>query len=146
DLDEVAKLLPQVGQKIVLPIDYVVAQKDDRTKTQVVQGAVPADYAGVDLGPQTLTRYAAYIASAATVIWNGPVGWFEEKPFDRGTRAIAEAMAALKAKGGTTVVGGGETAEAVEEFELADAMSHVSTGGGAFLKYVEDRKFKTLDQ
>jgi phosphoglycerate kinase len=146
DLDEVAKLLPQVGKKIVLPIDYLVARPDDLNRTQVVEGAVPDGYAGVDIGPKAAAQYSQEIARSATVIWNGPVGWFEKPPFDGGTRCIAGAMAALKSKGGTAVVGGGETAEAVEEFGLADAMSHVSTGGGAFLKYVEDRRFKTLDQ
>ena len=77
------------------------------------------------------------------MIWNGPVGWFEQPAFARGTKAIAEAMAASTA---TTVVGGGETAEAVEQFGLDDKMTHVSTGGGAFLAYVEGKKFQSLAQ
>jgi phosphoglycerate kinase len=92
-----------------------------------------------------LELYRRKIAGAKTVIWNGPVGWFEHPPFDKGSRGIAEALAELAGKGGTTIVGGGETAEAVEEFGFADEMTHVSTGGGAFLKYVEERRFDTLD-
>jgi phosphoglycerate kinase len=145
DLDEARKLVPLVGKKIVLPIDNLVAHKDDLGRTLVVEGAVPADFAGVDIGPKTIEAYSRFIAEAATVIWNGPVGWFEKPPFDRGTRAIAQAMAGRKPAGATTVVGGGETAEAVEKFGMVDSMSHVSTGGGAFLKYVEERKFKSLD-
>jgi phosphoglycerate kinase len=87
--------------------------------------------------------YKLKIAEAATVIWNGPLGWFEQAAFARGTQAIAEAMAANP---GVTVVGGGETAEAVEQFGLADKMTHVSTGGGAFLAYVEGKPFQSLAQ
>jgi phosphoglycerate kinase len=145
-------LLPQVGKKIVLPIDYLVADVKEVDKklvvgeTRVVEGPIPAGLAGVDIGPKTLADYTRRIGTAATVIWNGPVGWFELEPFSKGTRGIADALAQVKARGGTSVVGGGETAEAVEEYGLVDRMSHVSTGGGAFLKYVEERKFKTLDQ
>ena len=146
------RLLSQVGKKIVLPIDYLVADVKEQDKklvvgeTRVVEGPIPAGLAGVDIGPKTLADYVKRIGSAATVIWNGPVGWFELEPFSKGTRGIAEALAQVKARGGTSVVGGGETAQAVEEYGLVDGMSHVSTGGGAFLKYVEERKFKTLDQ
>src|SRR5439155_4595146 len=83
------------------------------------------------------------IGKAGTVVWNGPMGKFEDEPFSRGTRAVAEAMAASKA---VTIVGGGETAEAVEEYGLAEKMTHVSTGGGAFLEYVEGTPFKPLEQ
>lgn len=144
ELAEAKKLLPMVGTKIVLAPDSVVANKDNRTL--VAGGAVPAGYAGVDIGPGSIVAFTAMIRQAATVIWNGPVGWFEHPPYDKGTKAIADAMAKAHAAGATAVVGGGETAEAVEQFGLINKMSHVSTGGGAFLKYVEDRNFKTLDQ
>src|SRR2546423_15672901 len=101
-------------------------------QTQVVEGAIPAGYEGVDIGPKTLALYSAKIKQAGTVIWNGPVGWFERPAFSKGTRGIAEALANSKA---VTVVGGGETAEAVEQFGLDTKITHVSTGGAGFLAY-----------
>ena len=143
ELAAAEKLLPQVGVKITLPVDSLVAKSDNLKETQVVEGPIPADYAGVDIGPKTLGLYADKIKSAGTVIWNGPVGWFEQPAFSNGTRGIAGAMASSNA---VTVVGGGETAEAVEQFGLDGKMTHVSTGGGAFLAYVEGKKFASLGQ
>jgi phosphoglycerate kinase len=137
------KLLPHVGVKITLPVDALVCMSDDLNQTQVVEGAIPQGYEGVDIGPKTLAAYSEKIKQARTVIWNGPVGWFEKPAFSKGTRGIAEAMAASSA---VTVVGGGETAEAVEQFGLDGKMTHVSTGGGAFLAYVEGKKFASLAQ
>lgn len=136
-------LLPLVGSKITLPTDALAARSDDLSQTRVCQGRIEPGYEGVDIGPGTIEAYRKQIASAGTVIWNGPVGWFEQPAFSQGTRAIAEAMAASQA---TTVVGGGETAEAVEQFGLDSQMTHVSTGGGAFLAYVEGRPFASLAQ
>ncbi len=136
-------LLPHVGTKITLPVDYLVVKSDDLNQTQVVEGTIPTGYEGVDIGPKTLALYSAKIQQAGTVIWNGPVGWFEQPAFSKGTRGIAEAMANSKA---VTVVGGGETAEAVEQFGLDTKMTHVSTGGGAFLAYVEGKPFASLAQ
>ena len=137
------KLLPQVGTKITLPVDALAVKSDDLNQTQVVEGAIPAGYEGVDLGPKTLGLYADKVRQAGTVIWNGPVGWFEKPAFAEGTKGIARAMAE---SGAVTVVGGGETAEAVEEFGFDTKMTHVSTGGGAFLAYVEGKKFASLAQ
>ena len=109
----------------------------------VVEGPIPAGFEGVDIGPKTLARYSDRIKSAGTVIWNGPVGWFERPAFSGGTKGIAAAMAESQA---VTVVGGGETAEAVEQFGYDVKMTHVSTGGGAFLAYVEGKKFASLAQ
>jgi phosphoglycerate kinase len=136
-------LLDRVDRSITLPVDYVCAKSDDLNATRVFEGAIPAGYEGVDIGPKTVAHYANKIRTAGTVIWNGPVGWFEKPAFAAGTKGIAEAMAASEA---VTVVGGGETAEAVEEFGYADKMTHVSTGGGAFLAYIEGRKFASLAQ
>jgi phosphoglycerate kinase len=136
-------LLPRVDRTITLPVDYLVAKSDDLSQTKVVEGAIPAGYEGVDIGPKTLAHYANKIATSATVIWNGPVGWFEKEAFSKGTRGIAQAMAE---SGAVTVVGGGETAEAVEQFGLDAKMTHVSTGGGAFLAYVEGKVFESLKQ
>jgi phosphoglycerate kinase len=95
----------------------------------------------MDIGPQTCADYEKEITAAGTVVWNGPMGKFEDEPFANGTRRVAEAMARSK---GVTIVGGGETAEAVEEFGLAQRMTHVSTGGGAFLEYIEGTPFAAL--
>jgi phosphoglycerate kinase len=142
---DVAKELLALGQnKIALPTDFVAADKPDATaKTQVVEGNIPDGLAGMDIGPKTQQQFAAVIGKAGTVVWNGPMGKFEDEPFRKGTRAVAEAMARSP---GTTVVGGGETAEAVEEFGLDAQMTHVSTGGGAFLEYIEGTPFAALQQ
>jgi phosphoglycerate kinase len=136
-------LLDHVDRQITLPVDYLCAKSDDLSVTQVFEGPIPAGFEGVDIGPKTLTHYANKIATAGTVIWNGPVGWFEKPAFAIGTKGIAKAMAESQA---ITVVGGGETAEAVEQFGYDDKMTHVSTGGGAFLAYVEGKKFASLAQ
>jgi phosphoglycerate kinase len=143
EMTAVKLLLAHVGTKITLPVDYVAVKSDDLLQTQVCEGPIPDGYEGVDIGPKTVELYKAKIAEAGTVIWNGPLGWFEQAAFARGTQYIAEAMAA---SAGVTVVGGGETAEAVEQFGFADKMKHVSTGGGAFLAYVEGKKFQSLAQ
>jgi phosphoglycerate kinase len=136
-------LLAEVGKKIVLPVDYLAAKSDDLAQTKVCDSGIPAGYEGVDIGFRTIKLYSDEIARAGTVIWNGPVGWFEQPAFSGGTKALAAAMAA---SGATTVVGGGETAEAVEQFGHDAGMTHVSTGGGAFLAYVEGKKFQSLAQ
>jgi phosphoglycerate kinase len=92
-----------------------------------------------DIGAASSREFAAIVGNAGTVVWNGPMGVFETKPFDRGTRAIAEAMAAATAHGATTIVGGGDSAAAVAELGLEDRMSHVSTGGGASLEFLEGK-------
>jgi phosphoglycerate kinase len=143
ELAAATDLLPQVGTKISLPVDYLCAKSDDLKATQVFEGPIPAGYEGVDVGPKTVAQYAERIKAAGTVIWNGPVGWFEKPAFANGTKGIAQAMADSKA---VTVVGGGETAEAVEQFGYDSKMTHVSTGGGAFLAYVEGKKFASLAQ
>jgi len=143
ELTAAGPLLQYVGTKITLPVDYLAAKSDDLNATLVCEGDIPAGYEGVDIGPKTAALYGEKIKQAGTVIWNGPVGWFEQPAFAKGTRLVAEAMAASPA---VTVVGGGETAEAVEQFGYDDRMTHVSTGGGAFLAYVEGKKFQSLAQ
>jgi phosphoglycerate kinase len=140
---DVARELLELGKgKITLPEDHLIADKLDPTaNTKVVEGPIPDGWLGLDIGPKTIQLYTAAIATAGTVVWNGPMGKFEDPPFSKGTRAVAEAMASSKA---VTIVGGGETAEAVEAFDLDEKMTHVSTGGGAFLEYVEGTPFKAL--
>jgi phosphoglycerate kinase len=142
---DVARELLQLGQgKIVLPVDHLVVEKLDAPQNaKVVEGAIPDGLIGVDIGPKTIALYEAAVAKAGTVVWNGPLGKYEDAPYSKGTRAVAEALAKSAA---TTIVGGGETAEAVEEFGLDGKMTHVSTGGGAFLEYVEGTPFAALKQ
>ncbi len=125
--------------KIVLPTDVVVADDfSPEANTQCVAAdAIPSDWEGVDIGPQSRVRIAALIARARTILWNGPMGVFEMPPFAAGTRAVAEAMAASE---GRTIIGGGDSAAAVTQFGLADQMTHISTGGGASLEFLEGKE------
>jgi phosphoglycerate kinase len=142
---DVARELLDLGKgKVLLPVDHLVAEKIDAPQgAKVVEGDIPAGLVGVDIGPKTMALYRGEIARAGMVVWNGPLGKYEDEAYSRGTRAVAEALAASKA---VTIVGGGETAEAVEGFDLAAQMTHVSTGGGAFLEYVEGTPFPALAQ
>lgn len=127
------------GIDLLLPEDVVVAPEMSAVATpQVVPvGKIPADQKGLDIGPQTRELYAKIIREAGMVIWNGPMGVFELAPFAAGTKAIAEAMAASSA---VTIVGGGDSAAAVEKFGLSQEMNHVSTGGGASLEFLEGKE------
>ena len=142
---DVARELLAMGQgKIQLPVDHLIVEKLDAPQgAKVVEGEIPDGWIGVDIGPATIVRYGEELSRAKTVVWNGPLGKYEDEPYSRGTQSIATTLAASKA---VTVVGGGETAEAVESFGLAEKMTHVSTGGGAFLEYVEGTPFAALDQ
>ena len=142
-LDVARELRQKAGAKLVLPIDYLIADKMSAdAKTKVVTGPdIPDGWEGFDIGPATLAKFGDIVKNAGTVVWNGPLGKFEIEPFSKGTRGMAEALANSKA---ITVVGGGETAEAVAQFGFADQVSHVSTGGGAFLEYLEGKTFNSL--
>ena len=142
DRVEMAKeLLDEAGSGLILPHDATVAPAMDAgdRATTVRRDAIPADQAMFDVGPETAASYARAIGSAKTVIWNGPMGVFETPPFDKGTLAIAQAMAAATARGATTIVGGGDSAAAVAQAGLESQMSHVSTGGGASLEFLEGK-------
>jgi phosphoglycerate kinase len=143
-LDVARELLTLCQGKILLPVDHLVVQAIDQPATaHVVEGDIPDGWIGVDIGPATVRRFREEIARARTVVWNGPMGKYEDEPYSAGTRAVALALAS---SGVVCVVGGGETAEAVEAFGLAERMTHVSTGGGAFLEYVEGTPFRALGQ
>jgi phosphoglycerate kinase len=124
--------------RLELPIDLVLAPVELDGPPQTLEGIdVPDGWRGLDIGPRTSARYAAEIATAGTAFWNGPMGRFELEPFAAGTRAVAEAVASTPAK---TVVGGGETVEAMRSFGLQDRVTHLSTGGGATLEFLEGRE------
>jgi phosphoglycerate kinase len=124
------------GVKLLLPVDTVITDsfKAPTFAKTVKANGIPADLEGVDIGPETVKLFAAAIENAKTVIWNGPMGVFELPQFAVGTRAVAEALSRCK---GTTIVGGGDSAAAVEQMGFADKVSHVSTGGGASLEFME---------
>jgi len=140
-VDVARALLDRARMRLTLPHDAVVARSLDEPATSRVvhREQIPSDAAMFDIGPDTSTSFARAIASAKTVLWNGPMGVFETPPFDKGTRAVADAMAAATAKGTVTIVGGGDSAAAVAEVGLESSMSHVSTGGGASLEFLEGR-------
>jgi phosphoglycerate kinase len=132
-------LLERGGDKIVLPTDVVTATEiSDEAVTKTVDIArIPAGERGLDIGPQTVSEFAGILASARTVFWNGPMGVFEKKPFAAGTRGVAEAITKVD---GFTVVGGGDSAAAVRALGIPDdGFSHISTGGGASLEYLEGK-------
>lgn len=139
-------LATQKGTRIVLPLDHVcAAELRDGVPTRTVAGDIPADLMGLDIGPSSEEAFAGEVLRAKTVVWNGPMGVFETPPFDRGTNAIAAAAAKATKGGAVTIAGGGDTAAAVEAARLADALSHISTGGGASLELLEGKHFETLD-
>jgi phosphoglycerate kinase len=121
------------GVQVLLPDDFVVAPDFDGVDEARVVDSVPADQMALDIGPQSARRFAAALADAATVLWNGPMGVFEVERLAAGTRVVGEAIAAVKARGGLSIIGGGDTAAATAQLGLSDSMSHVSTGGGASL-------------
>jgi phosphoglycerate kinase len=130
--------------RLVLPVDLVIADRfAAEAQTQTVDCVdVPDGWMGLDIGPRTAEAYAAEIAQAGTVFWNGPMGVFELEPFAGGTRAIAEAVAAAP---GTTVVGGGDSVAALQQLGLADQVTHLSTGGGAALELIEGKRLPGVE-
>lgn len=120
---------------IILPVDRVIAEKMEKNvPTKVVSTDIPEGWSGFDIGPESCKKFKEVLSKAKTILWNGPLGLFEVPPFDKGTREIAEYISGLKA---TTIIGGGDTAAAMVKFGLEDKMSHVSTGGGASLEFLE---------
>jgi phosphoglycerate kinase len=140
-IDLARKLLDLAGDKLVLPTGAVIAERlaSDAPTRSVPRDDIPAGWAMFDIDEATETLFARHIGEAGTVVWNGPMGVFETPPFDHGTLAVAHAMADATGTGTVTVVGGGDSAAAVAEAGLADRMTHVSTGGGASLEFLEGR-------
>jgi phosphoglycerate kinase len=127
---------------ILLPIDHVVADKFDAKANvrTVPRGGIPEGWEGMDIGPATVEKYSHFIKGAKTIFWNGPVGVFEMEPFAKGTFAIAKLMAEASERGATTIVGGGDSVAAVTQMGLSSKMSHISTGGGASLEFMEGKQ------
>ena len=146
-LDDARAMLAKAAEKgvdIVLPIDFVVADQFSESATVAIRGydEIPSDMMGLDIGPASCELFKGVIMEGKTVFWNGPQGVFEMKPFENGTRKVAEALAANKAA--TTVVGGGDSGAAIAKFGLADEVTFVSTGGGASMRMVEGRELPAI--
>ena len=132
------------GVKLLLPIDTVIADdfSNDANK-QVVEGDIPDTWQGLDIGPKSIELFSKEIANAKTIVWNGPMGVFEMENFAVGTNAIAKALA--ENKDATTIIGGGDSAAAVIQMGFADKMTHISTGGGASLEFLEGKVLPGID-
>ncbi len=137
-IDYAKKMLDEAGDKLILPVDTVVAEKfDNDAPSKVVEGDIPDGWMGLDIGPKTIELYKEALKDAKTVVWNGPMGVFEMPNFAKGTNEIASMLAELDA---TTIIGGGDSVAAVNQAGLGDKMSHISTGGGASMEFLEGKE------
>ncbi len=138
---EMMQTAKERGVKFLLPVDNIAADKfDPNANTQVVEGSIPDGWMGLDIGPKSIALFSDAIKSAKTVVWNGPMGCFEMEKFSKGTFGVCEAVAQVKANGGISIIGGGDSVAAVNKSGLASKMSHVSTGGGASLEFLEGKE------
>jgi 3-phosphoglycerate kinase len=134
------------GCELVLPVDNIIVEKiEANAPSQICDDNIPAGRHGVDIGPETIKLFVKKLEGAKTIVWNGPMGVFEMAPFDAGTKAVAQAVAKATDGGGISVVGGGDSASAVKKLGLSKQISHISTGGGASLEFMEGKKFKCLE-
>ncbi len=140
-LDEAAKLLKKYHSKIILPVDFVVADNPHNPLKIEIVDKIPDDMMGLDIGRKSIELFKLELKYAKTVVWNGPLGMYENRRFAHGTRAIASYLASLRAK---TIVGGGDTGAALRKMKLANKMTHVSIAGGAFLKYLEGKTLPAI--
>ncbi len=137
-IDYAKKMLDGAGDKIVLPVDTVIAEKfDNDAPSRIVEGDIPDGWMGLDIGPKSVELFKSVLSDAKTVVWNGPMGVFEMSNFARGTNEIAATLANLDA---TTIIGGGDSVAAVNQAGLGDRMSHISTGGGASMEFLEGKE------
>ncbi|MBI1336466.1 MAG: phosphoglycerate kinase [Phycisphaera sp.] len=146
-VDDAKQMLEAGMGKIVLPVDTHAGDKFDASchKKIFEGGSIDEGWSGFDIGPKSVALFKQTVSTAKTVVWNGPMGVFEMPPFDAGTKAIAEAVVAATAHGATTIIGGGDSAAAIEQLGMADKVSHVSTGGGASLEMLEGKPFKSVE-
>ncbi|AXO95692.1 MULTISPECIES: phosphoglycerate kinase [Bacillus] len=137
---EFMQLAKEKGVNFYMPVDVVITEEFSETATTKIVGidSIPSNWEGVDIGPKTREIYADVIKNSKLVVWNGPMGVFEMTPFSQGTKAVGQALA--DAEGTYSVIGGGDSAAAVEKFGMADKMSHISTGGGASLEFMEGKE------
>ena len=135
---EMVKKAEEKGVKLLLPVDHVVGREFSNDTERAVVDTIEAGWSGFDIGPKTIELYKDALAGAKTVVWNGPMGVFEFENFAAGTLAVCDAVANLE--GATTVVGGGDSVNAVKRLGFADKMSHISTGGGASLEFLEGKE------
>jgi len=150
-VESMKSILDEAGEKIILPCDHVVSGELD-VKARTVgelrttdDESIPQGLMGVDIGPKTVEQFAEVVGSAGTVVWNGPMGVFEIEPCAQGTKALAEAVAKATDGGAVSVIGGGDSASAVKQLGLSDRMTHVSTGGGASLTYLEGKPMPPIE-
>lgn len=143
-VDLAKQLIEKGGDKLVLPVDTHCGDdfNADCNKKVVKAGEIPDGFEGLDIGPETARQYAEIVRGAKTVVWNGPMGVFEMPPFDVGTKAVAQAIADSES---TSIIGGGDSAAAIEQLGFADRVTHVSTGGGASLEMLEGKSFASVD-
>jgi phosphoglycerate kinase len=147
-IDTCRRLLEEYGDVIHLPVDVVVASefKADSAPETVAVKDIPADKMGLDIGPESVARFTALLSNARTIFWNGPMGVFEFPAYAAGTKGVAEAIIGATAKGAFSVVGGGDSAAAVRQLGLAEnGFSHISTGGGASLEYLEGKTLPGIE-
>ena len=138
---DMIKKAKELGVDFLLPVDNVAADKfDAEANTQIVGQDIPEGWMGLDIGPKTVELYSNAIKSAKTVVWNGPMGCFEMEKFNKGTFGVCAAVAEVKANGGISIIGGGDSVAAVNKSGQAAKMSHISTGGGASLEYLEGKQ------
>lgn len=139
-LDVARDLMDRAGDRLILPVDHVTAPAfDNDAPARTVRGAIPDGEMGLDIGPETVALYRERLLAARTVVWNGPMGVFEMPNFARGTFAVAEALAEATGRGALTLVGGGDSVAAINRSGFEEAVSHVSTGGGAMLEFLEGK-------
>ena len=137
-IDYAKKMIDEAGDKLILPVDTVVTEAfDNDAPSKIVEGNIPEGWMGLDIGPKSIELFKGVLADAKTVVWNGPMGVFEMSNFAKGTNEIASLLADLDA---TTIIGGGDSVAAVNQAGLGDKMSHISTGGGASMEFLEGKE------
>jgi 3-phosphoglycerate kinase len=148
-MDKAAALLDRATElncEVLLPPDNAVVRKlEPGAEYRILVGDIDPGWQAVDIGPMAAKEFTAKILDAKTIVWNGPMGVFEIPPFDQGTKAVAQAVAKATQKGAKSIVGGGDSASAIEQLGLQSKISHISTGGGASLEFLEGKKFKAID-